>query len=237
MASNAGPGDLGGDEGWVGQEAGWLAADRDSPASTSEVAARDGAGGIAVDDSDGQYAKDEVKHQLEAVLGIPLADAVSHVLKVARHVCRGRRTEAQDLSQDVFVKLVDLLRSGRAPLIREPYGYLAQMTRHLYVDGLRGKQRLFEAMHLSIDLERDVVDTAPGLDERVSTDLEVRVVGLALQQLTAEQRRLIQLFHLEGLSIADCARELGKAYSTVRARLEVAEKDIRAIVRRIAGER
>lgn len=124
--------------------------------------------------------------------------------------------EAADILQNVFLKLHENRRryNGRFPFLP----WLFTIARNLLIDHWR--------KHKAIPVEAETFEALPspepGADEEV-------LVRQALEQLSPDDRRLIELRFDEGLSFSDLARRLGISDDSARKRVS-------RLFRRLRGE-
>ncbi|HEY9563330.1 MAG TPA: RNA polymerase sigma factor SigE [Nocardioides sp.] len=151
--------------------------------------------------------------------GVPTWDEIvsQHSERVYRlaHRLTGNRADAEDLTQDVFVRVFRSL-SGYSPGTFE--GWLHRITTNLFLDGARRKQRIrFDALS---DERADRLRAEGGIphdeyaDQRFDDDIEV-----ALAQLPPDFRAAVVLCDVEGLSYDEIAEILGAKLGTVRSRI------------------
>ena len=118
----------------------------------------------------------------------------------------GNVTEAQDCVQEAFVRAWDKRRT----LDRDqaPEAWVRTVAYRLAVSRWRKARKALlpadRALQASPPAEPDVTRVA---------------LARALQQLPADQRRAIVLYHLGDLSVADVAAEMGVPVGTIKARL------------------
>jgi len=145
------------------------------------------------------------------------ADALfGHALALTR-----RREEAEDLVQDVFVKLAGL---GTTLLgIRRPGAYLHRMMRMAFLDRERHRAVVAEAAELSAGDPAGAVDG--GLTEPDRMALEA-----AIGTLPVEQREAVLLHVLEGLTFREVAARTGVAMWTVASRYRLGINRLRAVL-------
>jgi RNA polymerase sigma factor (sigma-70 family) len=126
----------------------------------------------------------------------------------------GNRYDAEDLTQDAFVRVFRSLE-GFQPGTFE--GWLHRITTNLFLDSVRRKARIrFDA--LPDDAERIA---GPGrtpeqayTDDRLDDDVQA-----ALDALAPEFRVAVVLCDIEGLSYEEIATTLGIKLGTVRSRI------------------
>jgi RNA polymerase sigma-70 factor (ECF subfamily) len=122
----------------------------------------------------------------------------------------GRPSDAEDLTQLVFVKALEALPRYEARGI--PFGgWLFRLARNTVIDHLR-------ARHRPVDLETlaDRPDEGPGPEDVATVRQEIEEVRAALAELTEAQRDAIALRFFAGLSAREAAVAMGKQEGTIR---------------------
>ncbi|WP_298806254.1 RNA polymerase sigma factor SigE [uncultured Pseudokineococcus sp.] len=149
-----------------------------------------------------------------------------HSARVFRLAYRltGNRHDAEDLTQEVFVRVFRSL-SSYTPGTFE--GWLHRITTNLFLDQVRRRQRIrFDA------LADDADDRLPGSDPGPERAFEHgnldRDVQAALLELSPDFRAAVVLCDIEGLSYEEIARALGVKIGTVRSRIHRARAQLRA---------
>ena len=148
-----------------------------------------------------------------------------HSARVFRLAYRltGDRHDAEDLTQDVFVRVfrsLDRYEPGNFE------GWLHRITTNLFLDSARRKQRIrMDAMgdddgHLAGSVE---AQPERGF-EHGNLDLDVR---RALDALPPDYRAAVVLCDIEGLSYEEIAVTLGVKLGTVRSRIHRARSQLR----------
>jgi RNA polymerase sigma factor (sigma-70 family) len=127
----------------------------------------------------------------------------------------GNRHDAEDLTQEVFVRVFRSL-SSYTPGTFE--GWLHRITTNLFLDGARRRQRIrFDS------LGDDAGDRLPGRDpgpERAWEENHLdRDVQAALDVLPPDFRAAVVLCDIEGLSYEEISATLGVKLGTVRSRI------------------
>ncbi len=125
--------------------------------------------------------------------------------------------EAEDLTQDVFVRVFRSLDSYRPGTFE---GWLHRITTNLFLDKMRRRQRIrFDALteELSARLPLRATGTDP---EQVyaMTHLDGDIQA-ALNALPPQFRAAVVLSDIEGLSYEEVAQTLGIKMGTVRSRI------------------
>lgn len=126
----------------------------------------------------------------------------------------GNREDAQDLVQEVLVRVQRGLRTYRPGSLR---GWLARITTNAFLDDARRRSR--RPVHALPD-DPDVV-LPPGPDAAEAADAERLPdhVQAALADVPTEFRVPVVLADVVGLSYAEIAEELGVPVGTVRSRI------------------
>jgi RNA polymerase sigma-70 factor (ECF subfamily) len=145
----------------------------------------------------------------------------------------GRVDEAEDLTQDIFVKVYQNLDRFRES--EGAFGaWLLTLARHQAIDHYRGRriERLRQAEDPAV-LERVSApgDSALGNIER---DERVRFVHRGLRALPAELRQVLILCDLEGVAYDEIARMLHLPLGTVKSRINRGRLEL---ARRLLGQR
>jgi RNA polymerase sigma-70 factor (ECF subfamily) len=141
----------------------------------------------------------------------------------------GSLPDAQDVSQEVFLKLYrNLGKVAEGGLS----SWLYRVTVNACHD-LRRRRRPESPVEDAGPL------AAPGSDPHQSvTEAERRrVVGLSLRMLPEKERAAVVLRDLEGLSTEEVARVLGSSEATVRSQISKARVKMRGFVERYFGRR
>jgi RNA polymerase sigma-70 factor, ECF subfamily len=122
----------------------------------------------------------------------------------------GRPSDAEDLTQIVFVKALEALPRYEARGI--PFGgWLFRLARNTVIDHLRTRRE-----HLELEALAERPAEGPGPEDVATTRQEVEAVGAALAELTDEQRDAIALRFFAGLSAREAAIAMGKQEGTIR---------------------
>ncbi|HEX8882745.1 MAG TPA: sigma-70 family RNA polymerase sigma factor [Candidatus Acidoferrum sp.] len=120
---------------------------------------------------------------------------------------------AQDIVQEVFLQLwrnpasFDPQRGRLAP-------WLAVLTRHKAVDALR--KRRFEMESSEIPLPSSAVTVEPDY-----TTVDAEKAQRFMKQLPVEQREVLELAYLDGLTHVEIASRLGQPLGTVKSRIRL----------------
>ena len=122
----------------------------------------------------------------------------------------GRPSDAEDLTQLVFVKALEALPRYESRGV--PFGgWLFRLARNAVIDFVRTSH---EHADLAKSADRAAHDAGP--DELAVIRQEIDAVGAALARLTEDQRDAIALRFFAGLSAREAAEVMGKQEGTVR---------------------
>jgi RNA polymerase sigma-70 factor, ECF subfamily len=160
----------------------------------------------------------------------------THSARVYRLAYRltGNPYDAEDLTQDVFVRVFRSL-SSYTPGTFE--GWLHRITTNLFLDQVRRKQRIrFDAFGEDADDRLAGREPSPAQvydDQHFDPDIQK-----ALDELTPDFRAAVVLCDIEGLSYEEIAATLGIKLGTVRSRIHRGRSQLRvALEHRAAGRR
>ena len=147
-----------------------------------------------------------------------------HSARVYRLAYRltGNRHDAEDLTQDVFVRVFRSLAEYTPGTFE---GWLHRITTNLFLDRVRRAQRIrFEA--LPEDAER-VVSRGPSPEQAFADAGLDGDIEKALMELAPEFRAAVVLCDLEQLSYEEIAATLGIKLGTVRSRIHRGRTQLR----------
>jgi RNA polymerase sigma-70 factor, ECF subfamily len=148
-----------------------------------------------------------------------IAGEIPRLRRYARALS-GSDVEADDLVQETLTRA--LAHIGQWQTDESPRKWLFSILHNHFIDGVRRTMR--RPLHLSIDAG-DVVPIAAGDDAGIRRDLDK-----GLQGLSEDQRQVLLLVGLEGLSYAETADVLGIPIGTVMSRLARARERLRVLM-------
>jgi RNA polymerase sigma factor (sigma-70 family) len=146
----------------------------------------------------------------------------SRVFRLAYRLT-GNKHDAEDLTQDVFVRVFRSL-SSYSPGTFE--GWLHRITTNLFLDRARRKQRIrFEGFPDDAPERLAASDLTPAnaYDERL-LDADIQA---ALDDLPPEYRAAVVLCDIEGLTYEEISATLGIKIGTVRSRIHRGRAQLR----------
>ena len=151
------------------------------------------------------------------------------------HRHSGSDQEAEDMLQDMFVKLVEKLRNYRDQGMFE--AWLFRVAANLARDRARRRQkRVSRAVSLNArpDDQGSLMDTLESGEKTASEKLEnkeqIDRLGRALTQLSEQEREIILLRHYGGLSFREIAEQLKIPIGTALNRVHRGLKHLQRIM-------
>ena len=140
----------------------------------------------------------------------------------------GNREEAEDLTQEIFIRLHQNLRSyrGEAPLL----GWALKLSRNLCIDHYR-KTRQERKWHR---VASEVLDHLPSTDD-VEADSarrqHVEAIYAGLAEIQEEHAEAVTLCDLQGISLEEAAVYLSIPMGTLKSRLHRGRQHLTEVVR------
>lgn len=132
-----------------------------------------------------------------------------------------RRYEAEDLTQDVFVRL---LSCGQTINMETADSFLFTIARNIVTDRIRReykRQEVMDCMEHSAAVSKDVVEQNMGYKELTS------IYECQINVLPKQRQCAYKLVDCEDYSINEAAQIMGISNRTVEAHLYIARKEIR----------
>jgi RNA polymerase sigma-70 factor, ECF subfamily len=133
---------------------------------------------------------------------------------------------AEDVTQAVFLKLwssPESFRGGNLP------GWLVRVTRNRALDVLRSR-----AAHPHVEISADMPET-DALEDTAFRNLNCAIVRRAIEQLSEQERTLIQLGFFGGLTHQELARQTGAPLGTIKTRIRSGLRKLRAMLDGVAA--
>jgi RNA polymerase sigma-70 factor (ECF subfamily) len=142
---------------------------------------------------------------------------------LARRVPAG--VEADDLLQDVFVRVVKHLDSLRST--ERPEAWLFQIARNALRDSLRARQRKDGRTDpLEVDLPADTDTAAVRDSEEELAPCLTPMIG----RLAEPYRTAIELTSMQGLTQAEAAKQVGVSLSGMKSRVQRGREQLRQML-------
>jgi RNA polymerase sigma-70 factor (ECF subfamily) len=147
--------------------------------------------------------------------------------KIYRYIVlkTGDRTEAEDMTQQVFLKAFKSISGYRSK--GSPFSsWLFRIAHNQVVDHWRKKSK-----RTTVPLEETLVgssNSSPSADTERKMDIESLVA--ATRRLTSLQREVVSLRFAGGLSVAEVAKSMGKSEGAIKALQHSAVVSLRKMV-------
>jgi RNA polymerase sigma-70 factor (ECF subfamily) len=135
-----------------------------------------------------------------------------HFDKIYRYLALriGNETEAEDMTQQVFLNALQSISSFRWKGI--PFSaWLFRIAHNQAVDYLRKKKRT------AVPLDESLASNGDSPQRIAEYKLDIEQLLLATNQLTEAQREVVSLRFASGLSIAQVAKVMGRSQGAVKA--------------------
>lgn len=127
----------------------------------------------------------------------------------------GNTTEAEDLTQDIFLLLTkECSYDSKRGSLRT---YLAILTRSRALDRLRARTRNQKRLRDRSSNENDKVLSRSPIED-ISQLERSQSVQRALQQLSTKEQEVLKMAYYQGLSQSEIATQLNTALGTVKSR-------------------
>jgi RNA polymerase sigma-70 factor (ECF subfamily) len=127
------------------------------------------------------------------------------------------RAEAEDASQEVFLRMHRSFDTFDATRPLAPW--IARTTYHVSLRRLESVARRRSVSSDPEELARVVDEDGPSPEQSSASQEAVRLLSKALQDLTAQDRALLDLRYREGLSDAEVSEATGMPVNTVKTRI------------------
>ncbi|MGB7339983.1 MAG: sigma-70 family RNA polymerase sigma factor [Phototrophicaceae bacterium] len=165
-----------------------------------------------------QSGSEEALLQLHDEFATPVYSVAYHVL--------GNSQDAEEVTQDVFLKLWDKSQSFD-PDRGKFTSWLLTIARRTAIDRLRKRQRR-EPPDNSVS-----IDSAPYLSEIIGgeediTDLQHSLLSV-MNELPTDQRDAIYLAYFHGMSHSDIAAHVNKPLGTIKSHIRMGMQKLRII--------
>jgi RNA polymerase sigma-70 factor (ECF subfamily) len=145
-----------------------------------------------------------------------IARAYALSLRIMRH-----REDAEDVVQDAFAAALDRIDSHDAG--RPFWPWFSRIIVNRSLDAVRARGR-----RMTVAIDAAHADPTPGPAETFEQrDLMARF-RTCLAELPPRRRLIVELFEIDGLSVAEIADQTGTTRATVRWHLHVSRKALRA---------
>ena len=145
----------------------------------------------------------------------------------------GSDSEAQDLSQEVFLRVFRSLRSFRAAE-GSFVTWLARLTRNLLIDHYRRTRqlRVTDSIEEQLPLLEESVTVAVRPDSMVTEREAGEILQGGLQKLSPDLREAVILRDLQGMEYREISQVLNIPEGTVKSRLNRGRAELARVLRK-----
>jgi RNA polymerase sigma-70 factor (ECF subfamily) len=155
--------------------------------------------------------------------GSPTPEITEHVVALRRYAraLAGNSSDADDLVQECLARVLAQMRAWRP--VRDLRAYLFATLHNVFIDGSRRRR----AASLEIPIEDAAASIVIPANQMLR--LEIRDLLGALAEIPSEQREVVLLVGLEGMSYLEAANALGVPIGTVMSRLSRGREALRRL--------
>jgi RNA polymerase sigma-70 factor (ECF subfamily) len=160
---------------------------------------------------------------------------------IAYHMCSGDREEAQDLTQEAFLKVFRNIKKFRGN--SSFYTWFYRIVVNTCLDGRRRRRRWervfwpWQQGQREEESSKEAIEAQPDMGEDsnpmavLSGKQLTREIRKALMSLPERQRVAFQLKVLQGMSIREISQVMGSAEGTVKSHLFRATNSLRNVLK------
>jgi len=160
-----------------------------------------------------------------------LVETYSRLLFRVAHSVLRNQAEAEDVVQDVFVRVIERRRSLQS--IRDMRVWLVRIAWNLALD----RRRRIRPMQMDESFAENLAANTAPADERLAEAQRMKAVLREMERLPRAERHILLLSVVEELGMAEMAKVVGRSESAVRALLFRARTRLRERLEARGGER
>ncbi|MBD1378656.1 RNA polymerase sigma factor SigX [Metabacillus arenae] len=146
------------------------------------------------------------------------------------------REQAEDLTQEVYIRVLKSHQQfeGRS----SEKTWLISIARHVAIDYFRKQKTLKQRILDKFDWEKNQIKDSGQLPEEIALQNEqIRLIYQALDYCTVDQRSVVILRYIQGLSISEAAQALDWTESKVKTTQHRAVKSLKKKMEEITTEK
>lgn len=155
-------------------------------------------------------------------------EVLSHVKGLRRYalLLSGNRTDADDMVQETMARVLARTSSWRQ--VKDMRSYLFATLHNIFIDHTRKQSRIAD----TVDIDSVIANLSSPAAQIKRLELRDLLAGLA--KLPAEQREVVLLVGLEGMSYQKASETLGVPIGTIMSRLSRGREALRVLTNRTA---
>ena len=140
---------------------------------------------------------------------------------------------ADDLTQEVLIKVVKVLDEGRYTDKGRFQPWLLRIARNRVLDYFRAQKQAKTVSESSagFDILGSKNFAEPSIEDRLISEQQAEEVRQLIEQLPAEQREVVKMRYYEGLSFKEIAEHTGVSINTALGRMRYALINMRQIIK------
>ncbi|MFO8001977.1 MAG: sigma-70 family RNA polymerase sigma factor [Marinilabilia sp.] len=143
-----------------------------------------------------------------------------------------QRDLAEDIFQDVFVKVIHSLKSGKYAENGRFTSWVMRIAHNLVIDHFRKQknQQMVSNDHYSFDIFNNSRFSDQTIEDRLVYDQMLNDVASLVEQLPEAQKEVVTLRHYFGLSFKEIAEETEVSINTALGRMRYALINLRKMM-------
>lgn len=150
---------------------------------------------------------------------------LDHLYRLAYRFC-GNRTDAEDLVQDLLVKLYP--RHAEVAQVEKLRPWLVTTLYRMFIDGTRRKARSrLELIDDETSFYDSVACTGDRPDQSLAREQRIELMSAAFERLSDDHRTLLTLRDIEGYSLVELEGMLDVPLGTLKSRIHRARARMR----------
>lgn len=136
--------------------------------------------------------------------------------------------EAEDVAQDIFVKLWEQPDSWEGNLVK---GYLYAMVKNHVFNRMKRKNIESQYIHAQMNLHslEEIVEYKDPLNEIYHEELQL-LLKLSLEQMPGKRRKVFEMSRFQHLSNHEIAEKMNLSVRTVEQHIHLALKDLKKLL-------
>ncbi|MCB9230452.1 MAG: sigma-70 family RNA polymerase sigma factor [Bacteroidia bacterium] len=141
------------------------------------------------------------------------------------------RAIAEDLFQDVMIKVVRMIRDGKYNEEGKFLPWVVRIARNLAIDYFRKQQRTpVQRENDQYDIFNAVPRLEDSIEQQIITEENARYIRALIQQLPEKQKEVLIMRHYAELSFKDIADLTGVSINTALGRMRYALINLRKLM-------
>jgi len=136
---------------------------------------------------------------------------------------------AEDLTQEVFIKVIRNIDKFDVDGKAKFSTYVITVSKNSYIDYLRKEKKLFKSGTIEDFTSEEIA--VPGFEESVVDKIYVKDVMEHIESLTDEQKMVVKLKYIEGLTLKEIGKMLDLEPKTVKSRIHNAITKLRRMLK------